>query len=248
MKALIFFLFLILLSQLSAREWRSADGKRSFEADYISNDGNQVTLKKESGLLTFEISKLHPDDQAWLTENHPVKKEEAKDYTPPPKSAAFGSLEFGDSHSEVIQKLKKSPIVESDAAEVMMARIGLNGTYRTKNTMGGLHSYLYFDWTESGHLREVTLRSKPLKQTSYGGSLKTNWSQMIELLRQLHGQPIQNAPYPSSDDLQDGLILCSHLWRTSEGHSVLLGTGQEGDQYSVVVRITSQSVQPVITR
>lgn len=248
MKALIFFSLLIFLSQLSAREWRSADGKKSFQADYVSNDEKQVTLKKGSGILTFDITKLHENDQAWLKKNHPTKKADGKDHTPPPKGAAFGSLEFGDSHSDVIEKLKKSPIVESDAAEVMMARIGLNGTYRTKNTIGGLHSYLYFDWTESGHLREVTLRSKPLKQTSYGSSLKSSWSQMIDLLNQLHGKPVQNAPYPSSDDLQDGLILCSHLWRTSEGHSVLLGTGQEVEKYSVIVRITSDTVQPVIVK
>ena len=41
-------------------------------------------------------------------------------------------------------------------------------------------------------------------------------------------RPQQAAEFPESKDLQDGLILGSHLWYTEEGHSVILGTGQEG--------------------
>lgn len=249
MKTPLFLLCLVACSLsglLEARLWRSSDGKKSFEADYISNDAKQVTLKKGTGLVTFDIKKLHIDDQTWLKKNHPLKKNDAQNHAPPPKGAAFGTLEFGDTHREVIKKLKESPIVESGAADVMLARIGLNGTYRTKQTIGGLHCYLFFDWTEAGTLREVSLRSKPLDASSYGGSLKANWKQLIELLSQLHGKPVQDGFYPDSEDLQDGLILCSHLWNNSAGHSVLLGTGQEGDKYSVVVRITSERIKPVI--
>ena len=76
--------------------------------------------------------------------------------------------------------------------------------------------------------------------------LKNNWKEMASVLTMLHGRPAQGAPYPNSDELQDGLILCSHLWRTEEGHSVLLGTGQEGKKYSVIVRITSERIEPVV--
>ena len=54
---------------------------------------------------------------------------------------------------------------------------------------------------------------------------------------------MQGAPYPNSADLQDGLILGSHLWRTEDEHSVLLGTGQDGNLYSVVVRITNERIK-----
>ena len=242
--------FLLTLFSAEARLWRNKTGDQQFEATHISNDGKLVTLKRGTRIVSFPIAKLHDEDQAWLRKNHPIVPagdSSALDAPAPPKGAAFDSLEFGDSRKEVMAKLKNSKMVESNGADVMMARMGLNGSYRTKNTIGGLHCHLYFDWTPSDTLREVTLRTKVIDRSSYGGLMKSNWSEMISVLTMLHGRAVQGAPYPSSDELQDGLILCSHLWRTDEGHSVLLGTGQEGSKYSVVVRITSERVEPVVT-
>ncbi|MGC6466184.1 MAG: hypothetical protein ACON38_14195 [Akkermansiaceae bacterium] len=242
-------LFLLAISPLSARKWRSADGKKSFEATYVSHDGKSVTLRKVNRILTFSIDKLHEDDQIWLNTNHPVTPAssdgEPVKGQPAPKGAAFDTLEFGDTRKEVLEKLNASPLVDGTAAEVLLARVGLNGIYRTKQTIGGLHCHLYFDWTPNNRLKEVTLRTKGQPITAYSGTLRSNWSQLIDLLTVLHGAPINRAEYPDSDDLQDGLILNSHLWRTDEGHSVLLGTGQEGEQYSVSVRITVDRIEPV---
>ena len=56
---------------------------------------------------------------------------------------------------------------------------------------------------------------------------------------------IQAAHFPKAGELQDGAILGAHLWYTEEGHSVILGTGQEGLRYNVIVRITSERIRPV---
>lgn len=248
----IFFIATLVLAigSLSARDWKNAAGDKTFEATYISNDGKLVTLRKGGRILTFSIDKLHADDQAWLSANHPPKeKSGSKDgnsnepLKPAPKGAAFDTLEFGDTHKDVIKKLGESQMVDSTIPEAMLARVGLNGSFRTKQTIGGLHCHLYFDWDGNGKLKEVTLRTKGKPLTSYSGQLKMNWSEMINLLTILHGDSVQGAPYPSSSDLQDGLILGSHLWHTEDGHSVLLGTGQEGANYSVVVRITSERIE-----
>ncbi len=233
-----------------ARIWRNETGDKEFEATHISNDGKLVTLKRGTRIVSLPIVKLHIEDQAWLAENHPLKKPDSSnplDDPAPPKGAAFDSLEFGDSRKDVVAKLKTSKLVETDSSDVMLTRIGLNGTYRTKNTIGGLHCYLFFDWTPQNTLREVTLRTKAIDRSSYGGLLKSNWQEMISVLTMIHGRSVQGAPYPNSDELQDGLVLCSHLWRTDEGHSVILGTGQERTKYSVVVRITSERIEPVTT-
>jgi hypothetical protein len=125
----------------------------------------------------------------------------------------------------------------------MIARVGLNGTFKTKQTIGGLHCYLYFDWDGNAKLKEVTLRTKGKSLDAYSGTLRNNWTELIKLLTILHGDAVQGAPYPNSADLQDGLILGSHLWRTEDEHSVLLGTGQDGNLYSVVVRITNERIK-----
>lgn len=238
---------LLPLSVLSAREWKNTTGDKSFEATYLSNDGKQVTLRRGANILTFSIAKLHSEDQAWLKENHPPQTETAGPENgskgPAPKGAAFDTLEFGDSNKVVLEKLLASPMLECTVAESMLARTGINGSFRTKQAIGGLHSHLYFDWDDKLRLREVTLRSKPKGPSHYSSQLKKNWSELINLLTILHGDSVQDSPYPKTEDLQDGLVLGSHLWRSEDGHSVLLGTGQEGDEYSVIVRITSDRIK-----
>ena len=210
----------------------TAVGKKSFQADYISHDGTRVTLKRKDGrILTFQITKLHQDDQAWLLKTHPLKKKTAAEKVREvPKGAAFDTLKFGDTRKEVEKKLKASPAVVSNVEDTYLHRLGLNGSYRTKATIGGLHCFLFFDWTKSGHLREVTLRSKPLPESFYGGRIESSWREMINLLNTLHGQPKQNADFPKSSDLVDGSILGSHLWHTEDGHSVILGHGSGGEK------------------
>lgn len=250
MRLLIFLTTLWMLSPaLSARIWRNATGDKEFEATYVSNDGKLVTLRRNGRILTFSLEKLHPDDREWVKTNHPARKDGPDDdekapVRPMAQGAAFDTLAFGDSRKEVIAKLQESQMVESSVPEEMLARVGLNGVFRTKQTIGGLHCHLYFDWNDAGTLKEVTLRTKPRGASVYDTALRGNWSELIKLLSILHGPPVQDAPYPEINDLQDGLVLGSHLWHTEEKHSVLLGTSQEGADFSVVVRITSDHLEP----
>ncbi len=251
---LLLLLTILLLQPTLGRVWTNPKNGKKFEATHISNDGKRVTLLKDDRVITFEIKKLHVRDQDWLAKFHPPKKfkRKSKNSTETtekaPIGAAFDTLDFGDSQEEVIEKLKKSKMVEQTIDDIFLARVGLNGSFRTTKTIGGLHCHLYFDWNSNGHLKEVTLRTKPQSRFSYDSHLRSNWGELIDLLKILHGNPLQTSPYPNDSELQDGLILGSHLWRTKDGHSVLLGTGQEGSKFSVVVRITSEKIRPVRTQ
>ena len=243
-----FLIFLLLTSHLvssgAMRAWRNTEGTRSFRAEYLSSDGARVTLKRRDGrIITLAIKTLHRDDRAWVRSNIDPKDLAAD--APPPKGAAFDQLEFGDDRNTVQKKLDASALVTSAGNGIFLGRTGLNGIYKTKATIGGLHCYLFFDWHKSGGLREVTLQTQPVSKGSYITSLRGNWSELIDLLDKLHGRPVQAAEFPAVDELQDGAILGSHLWYTEEGHSVILGTGQEGLNYNVVVRITSERIRPV---
>ena len=240
-------ILLLLLSALpllaATRSWRSSDGTRSFAADFISSDGVRVTLKRsDNRIITFSLNKLHADDQAWVRRQAAPASADPDQATP--EGAAFDTLEFGDDRKTVEDKLKKSGFVSASVSETLFGRTGLNGIFKTNATIGGLHCYLYFDWTKGGALREVTLQTQPVTRSKYDTLLKANWLELTSLLSKLHGNPAQDAPYPAQADLQDGLLLGSHLWHTEERHSVLLCTGQERDGYMVAVRITSGYIAP----
>lgn len=233
-----------MMAPAAMRMWRNLEGDRSFQAEYLSSDGARVTLKRRDGrIITLSIRKLHDQDQAWVRSN--VAPKDLSADAPPPKGAAFDQLEFGDSRNTVEKKLKASALVTSAGDGIFLGRTGLNGIYKTKATIGGLHCFLFFDWHKSGGLREVTLQTQPVSKGQYVTSLRGNWSELIDLLNKLHGRPVQAAEFPSASELQDGAILGSHLWYTEEGHSVILGTGQEGAGFNVVVRITSERIRPV---
>ena len=163
----------------------------------------------------------------------------------PDPNAVFDTLCFGDARADVMKKLKESKIVEAGLDETFMGRVGLNGTYRTRKQIGGLHCELYFDWSAGGNLTEVSLQTQGVDRSSYAGRLKENWAELAELLTMLHGKPLQDAEFPPLDDLQDDLFLASHLWRLEGGGSALLGTSMQGGKCLVVVRFTQERINPV---
>jgi hypothetical protein len=237
MRPLILFLLTALPLLAVERSWHSTNGNRSFRAEFLSSDGVRVTLERgDHRIITFPLDKLHRDDRAWVRSR---EKPPAGDARPAPEGAAFDTLEFGDSRKTVEDKLKASKFVSASVAETLFGRTGLNGIFKTNATIGGLHCFLYFDWTDDGALREVTLQTQPVGKSRYNTLLKANWQELTSLLGKLHGNPAQHASYPAQADLQDGLLLGSHLWHTEDNHSVLLCTGQEADQYLVAVRITA---------
>lgn len=226
------------------RSWKSSDGTKTLRANFLSRDEETVTLRRSDGrVLTFSIGKLHQDEQEYLEKNHPYESTEgAKE----PEGDAFGPLQFGDKRNEVEAKLLESSLVKANVDAGLFGRTGLNGVFETTETIGGLPCFLYFDWTNSGGLQEVTLRTKELDSMSYASKLQGTWNELINLLNKLYGKPISISPYPEQKELQDGLMLASHLWRTNDGHSVLLGTGQNQSNYNVSVRFTTKRIQPVV--
>ncbi|MDA1005134.1 MAG: hypothetical protein O3A87_01445, partial [Verrucomicrobia bacterium] len=193
------FLLLILLTALpslaTVRTWRNVDGSQSFDAEFLSTDGVRVTLKRsaDNRILTFTSEKLHPDDQAWLKANSQPTPDAPEEEAP--AGAAFDTLEFGDDRKTVEAKLKNSSLLSTVVDESLFGRTGLNGVYKTKATIGGLHCFLYFDWTKGGSLREVTLQTQSIEMAQYNSRLQSNWSELIQP-RQAPRQRHPRGPLP----------------------------------------------------
>jgi hypothetical protein len=224
------------------RSWRSADGTRSVEAEFIKRDAASVTLRTEGGKeITILLTKLHPDDSKWLDLNHSLTPP-----APPQDPAAFfDSLTFRDTRETTLTKLKASKIVEMTTDETFIGRSGLNGIFKTRRKIGNLDGFLYFDWTQAGKLKELTLQTEARPSADYKTELEPSWKELIELLNTLYGKPVQKGPLPDAATLGDGSFAPSHLWLLEGGGSALLGTARDGNEYQLVVRFTEKKVAVV---
>jgi len=227
-----------------SRTWKSADGAQSFTGEYVSHDTKRVTIRRADGrVFTLELTRLHDTDKTWLSTRKaaPTPKPEP---LPDPK-AVFDTLCFGDSQDDVKKKLKESKAVECSLDEMYLARVGLNGTYHTRQKIGGLNCELYFDWSSEGSLTEISLQTQGVDRASYDGLLKQTWAELTELLTVLHGKPVQSGKFPGLGELQDDLFLASHLWNLEGGGSALLGSSMQAGRCKVVVRFTLERIKPV---
>ena len=237
------FLFLAFASAGETRTWRNQKGTKSFEARFIEQKDDKVTLLRSDGKkITFETAMLHVDDQRWLNKEHP-----GVDGQMPDKHAVFDTLKFGDRREAVTAKLKASEMVETSVDGVFLGRTGLNGIYRTRQKIGGLYCYLFFNWSETGKLKEITLQTETKKAGDYTTVLQPCWEEMSELITPLHGKPIQKMRITKPEILKDGQMLATHLWKIDHGGTVMLGTSNTDGGYQVVVRFTKDVIEPIRT-
>lgn len=226
------------------RPWKSADGLRSVQGEYLKHDAASVTLRAAGGKeVTIELTKLHPDERKWLDANHPAAAPAPGPVSDP--VAVFDTLTFKDTRDTALAKLKASKIVVMTTDETFIGRSGLNGVFRTRHKIGNLSGFLYFDWAGDGGLKELNLQTEPRPDTSYKTELEPSWKEFIELLSTLYGTPAQKGPMPSMASLGDGSFSPSHYWPLENGGSALLGTAREGGKYQVVVRFTRSKPQVV---
>lgn len=238
-------IILLLTSALHAapRQWKSADGQRSVQGEFLDRDATGITIIRNDGKqVTIPLDMLHPDDRTWITANHPLPGNEI-----PPPSAIFDKLSFGDSRKQVTDKLTASKFVETSVSETFFGRTGLNGVFRTRSKIGGLDAMLYFDWTEGGGLKELTLHTPPLPASDLNDRMIPCWKEFIQLLTTLHGKPVNANPKLNLAPIQDGGMSGTHLWKLENSASVLLGAAREGDEYQITVRFTTEDIKPVIT-
>jgi hypothetical protein len=239
---------LLLLAALAAdlhaapRAWKSADGQRSVEGEFVRRDAAGVTiLRSDRKEVVIPLNSLHPDDRTWLNVNHPVAGTEAS-----APNAVFDQLAFGDTRAQVLEKLKASKFVEMTSNEAFVARTGLNGIFRTRKKIGGLDASLFFDWTESGELKEITLQTAPLPASALDDQLTPCWKDFITLLTTLHGKPFNANNQLDIAPIADGAMSGTHLWKLDHTGTAMLGAAREGDNYQVAVRFTREDIQPVI--
>ena len=243
------------LGHAETRTWKSKDGGKFLVAEYVSHTRGTVTVKRPDGkLFTLNRSDLQEEDTKFLA-TLPSPTEPATTSTPNKTNvtapqgvedaAVFDNIKLGDTHKEVTDKIKASKLLELTVDEIYLGRVGLNGSYRTKSTIGGLKCLLYFDWDTAGLLKEVTLQTQAQPLSEYQGLLQSTWKELIKLMTSLHGAPLQNANFPAASILQNDMSMSSHLWQLNPKGSALLGTSKSAEGYMVSVRFTTDKIEPI---
>jgi len=248
---------ILTLSALNAlhaetRSWKSADGIRSIQGEFLTRDAASVTIRNQAGKeITITFPKLHPDDIKWLEANHsltsPPPASDSPPAVAPPKdpTAFYDNLTFRDTRESTLSKLKSSDLVEMATAETFIGRLGLNGIFRTREKVGGLDNFLYFDWTQAGTLCELSIQTELLPSSDYKSALEPCWKELIEVLIARYGKPLQKGSLPAITSIPDGSFLPSHLWNLETGGSARLGAARDGQKYQLVVRFSEKKIQPV---
>jgi hypothetical protein len=229
------------------RTWRNADASKSFDGEFLAREGKKITVRQITGKeITFDMNFLHEDDQKWINLYHPT--DTSVKTSAPVSSGVFDELNFGDTPQQVEDKLKKSQIVETSTGvtqkSTLFGGIATGGDYRTRQKIGDLYTYLYFTWDEKdGSLAEISLQTESLSSISYNDTIKDTWSQLIELLTALHGNPAKSAPFPSSNQIPADTIIGSHVWKLEKGGTAMLGISQSEQKYLVVVRFSKKTIE-----
>ena len=224
--------------------WKEKGSERSVLGEFVSRDEANITVKRSNGKeVTIPIASLDSTCQAHLDKNHPFLPEGEK---PEVVGNAFGPLNFGDSRKEVEEKLVNSSLVTTKVEETFFGRTGLNGIFETAVPLGTLPCFLWFEWNDAGNLSEITIRTEGMEASAYDGKLRSTWDATIETLKKLYGKPLSGNPLPKQEELENGLMLASHLWRNNNG-SILMGPGQEQGKYNVSIRFVEKTINPVVT-
>jgi hypothetical protein len=225
-----------------SRVWRSSDGSKSIQGEFVKRDKtNVVILRTDQREVTIPLEKIHHEDLAWLNTRHPLPAA-----APALNDYLFDKLRFGDSRSEVTEKLKASKLVKATMPETMFGRTGLNGIFKTVQKVGGLEASLYFDWTESGSLKELTLQTTPVSGNDAQTRLTACWKEFIALLTSLHGNPIHAHEKLDISTVPDESMSATHLWKLEHRGTAMLACSRDGNDYHIAVRFTTEDIQPVI--
>jgi len=243
------FLSLSLVTHAPARPWKSSDGQRTIEGEFVKRDATSVTISRNDGKqTTIPLDKLHPDDRAWVNTEHPLPGQEKtakKDTTPPNSAAVFDKLVFGDTRNDVLKKLLTSDFVELTMDEAFLGRTGLNDVFRTRHKIGGLDATLFFDWDVGGQLKEVSLQSASFPANESNEKLLPCWKEFAALMVTLYGKPVHAGSELNLSSISKDSLSPTHLWNLENNNSAILGAAREGDQYRIVVRFSRKAVQPL---
>lgn len=235
-KFLAVFLFGIFVAHAETRDWRSADGSKSFRGEFVKQIGDKVTIRNEAGKeLTFPTAKLHADDLQWLKDQSLKAAVQA---------GVFGGIRFGETEAQLFERLKTNPHVimpnrgkESDNLSLALLDV------KTKMKPGGAPASVSFTWSIENNVNKlysIDITCEPEELKNYDAKLRKSHDEMTELLISIHGKPATTAPFPPRESVKENIISPTSTWTFADHSSLEVGVGllQDG-QYVAASRFSA---------
>lgn len=101
-RIIFFWLMIYQISIAEIRIWKTSDGLKNIEAEFVSTENGEVTIKRTSDqrLFTLPLSKLSETDQAWIKTQQPgaAIHKEAKEPDPVLVKLITGNWERHEAH------------------------------------------------------------------------------------------------------------------------------------------------------
>lgn len=231
-----------LAASAELRLWRSADGSRTMEAEFVSLAGDVVTMKDKSGKeMVFTLDKLAEADQKRLkaeAASHAAKPK------PAPRLAVFDGFQLGTGIDETAAAARRAPGIKGGLPDQLLGRTGINGVYSLP--AGGVDWSLYFGFSAAESLTDVSLHGPDVPAENPSG-LKAHAEAIRPLLNALAGPPLHAAPPPAVDSIAEGAIAFTESWG-AEGRYYHLGVGKLDGKLHCVVRFNGIAPPRTATR
>ncbi|WP_423231951.1 hypothetical protein PVA48_14750 [Akkermansia sp. JRP_AM1] len=135
-------------------------------------------------------------------------------------AALYENLEVGMDKDQVLKTLRQSKQLEGPPTDALLSRTGLNGVFKTKQSIGGQTFSLNFDYDPSGGLRAVVFYSRSkCRGSEYETKLKSAYKALLVGLTEKFGEPANMPEWVAKESLQEGRIQYMHMWRVSPASS-----------------------------
>lgn len=162
-------------------------------------------------------------------------------------AALYEGLEVGMNKTQVLKTLRQSKHLEGPPTDALLSRTGLNGVFKTRQSIGGQTFSLNFDYDASGGLSAVVLYSRSkYRGSEYETKLKSAYKALLVGLTEKFGEPANMPEWVAQESLREGRIQYMHMWRISPGVFLMSGLGNMGAMggYFPLFRFSGPSGMP----
>lgn len=162
-------------------------------------------------------------------------------------AALYENLEVGMDKDQVLKTLRQSKQIEGPPTDALLSRTGLNGVFKTRQSIGGQTFFLNFDYDRSGGLKAVVFYSRSkCRSSEYETKLKSAYKALLVGLTEKFGEPANMPEWVARESLQEGRIQYMHMWRISPGVFLMSGLGNMGamEGYFPLFRFSGPSGMP----